>query len=499
MEKVLDNVLETQTAEGAEADKKEQIVNIDFKMVTFSLAGKDYAIDILKIKEIAKAGRFTYVPNSAPFVIGVYNLRGEIIPIIDLRLFFNIPVPERTGEEQESIIIISFGEQKYGVVVDGIDRVIGIQSSSIQPPHPLFGDINIKYIYGVVETGDRLYILLDVDRIFGVKGAEKYEVQDVSHAQLPPQSTSSAVQTNKAQRPAPVSLEEALAANAARAQTSASATAAGPAAKAAPSSASPAPAAAAISGSASANGEPEFSFIADSLASFEKFYVSDVNEQWARKRYTEWKKERSGANLQILNKDDAAAFLKPFFSRCSGALWTNEYADAVYAALPETGAKQLFVWNPGCGTGYESYSLACVLRKRYPDAKIRIYAQDTDLLAVSNAPLMTVQKTKAASWCDPYLTQTVSGEWTFSSDIKDIVLFEYHDCTHANPIAQVDIVFARDFLSFVPPASKANVLEDFHEKIRGSGFAILGDNEILADRNNWFEVMKDSIITYTKQ
>ncbi|MFC2420246.1 MAG: CheR family methyltransferase, partial [Treponema maltophilum] len=57
----------------------------------------------------------------------------------------------------------------------------------------------------------------------------------------------------------------------------------------------------------------------------------------------------------------------------------------------------------------------------------------------------------------------------------------------------------RDFLSFVPPASKANVLEDFHEKIRGSGFAILGDNEILADRNNWFEVMKNSIITYTKQ
>ena len=71
--------------------------------------------------------------------------------------------------------------------------------------------------------------------------------------------------------------------------------------------------------------------------------------------------------------------------------------------------------------------------------------------------------------------------------------------SYANPIAQVDIVFARDFLSFVPPASKANVLEDFHEKIRGSGFAIIGDNEVLADRNNWFEVMKDSVITYTKQ
>ena len=66
-------------------ERKEKLANIDFKMVAFSLAGRDYAIDIMKVKEIAKAGRFTYVPNTSPFVLGVYNLRGEIIPIIDLR------------------------------------------------------------------------------------------------------------------------------------------------------------------------------------------------------------------------------------------------------------------------------------------------------------------------------------------------------------------------------------------------------------------------------
>ena len=75
--------------------QKENTSLIDFKMVTFSLSGKDYSIDIMHIKEIAKAGRFTYVPNTLPFVLGVYNLRGEIIPILDLRLFFNIEVPER--------------------------------------------------------------------------------------------------------------------------------------------------------------------------------------------------------------------------------------------------------------------------------------------------------------------------------------------------------------------------------------------------------------------
>ena len=58
--------------------------------------------------------------------------------------------------------------------------------------------------------------------------------------------------------------------------------------------------------------------------------------------------------------------------------------------LPDNSAKQIAVWNPGCSSGAETYSLACVLAKRYPEAKIRIYAQDVDLLSVSNAPAMTV-------------------------------------------------------------------------------------------------------------
>ena len=156
-------------AEDTIDSRKESVVNIDFKMVAFSLAGKDYAIDILKVKEIAKAGRFTYVPNTSPFVLGVYNLRGEIIPIIDLRLFFNIDVPERTGNEIENMIIVTVEDQIFGVVVDAIDKVVGIQKSTIQPPHPLFGDISIKYIAGVVESANHLYILLDIDRIFGSK------------------------------------------------------------------------------------------------------------------------------------------------------------------------------------------------------------------------------------------------------------------------------------------------------------------------------------------
>ena len=139
MENISENVISLESlAEAVNEEKKDKLTTIDFKMVAFSLAGKDYAIDIMKVKEIAKAGRFTYVPNTDPYVLGVYNLRGDIISIIDLRTFFNIDVPERTGKEIEKMIIVGVGDQSYGVVIDAIDKVVGIQKSTIQPPHPLF-------------------------------------------------------------------------------------------------------------------------------------------------------------------------------------------------------------------------------------------------------------------------------------------------------------------------------------------------------------------------
>ena len=141
------NVIQTaEQLNDALQEKKEAASYVDFKMVTFSLAEKDYAIDIMYVKEIAKAGRFTYVPNTLPFVLGVYNLRGEIIPILDLRLFFNIEVQKRDEKKLENLLILTLDDQTFGLVVDKIDKVVGVQKSTIQPPHPLFADINIKYI-----------------------------------------------------------------------------------------------------------------------------------------------------------------------------------------------------------------------------------------------------------------------------------------------------------------------------------------------------------------
>lgn len=423
----------------------DQMIVVDFRMVTFSLAGKDYAIDIMRVKEIAKAGNFTYVPNTSPFVLGVYNLRGDIIPIIDLRIFFNIPVPARKKNQAESMVIINVQDQTFGVVVDLIDKVVGVSSSTIQPPHPIFGDINIKYIHGVVENGGRLYILLDVDKIFASR-QQKEEVKE----DLAPVAASVVREPVKQQ-----------------------------------------------AGQSSEN--LDIKFIGDTLSAMGKFYISAVNENWVKERYLEWKDMRPSGNLQIQSEKDAGEFLSSFLSPFTKRFWGEAYINAYYKMLPENTSAVINVWCIGCGQGYEAYSLAVLLRMRYPRAHIKIFANDSDLLAISNAPMLAVPDDIASGIYESYVTKTASGSLTFSKEIKDMILFEYHDCTHQNVVPDLDIIVARDVLSFMNPNVQRTMIEEFREKLKDSGLIILGHNEAMPKQDGWLRNSSGDIVIFTKE
>ena len=462
-------------AEAAVADTRGALSVIDFRMISFSLSGKDYGVDIMHVREIAKAGQFTYVPNTLPFVLGVYNLRGDIIPIIDLRLFFNIPVPERTDKKNklESLLILSVGEQTFGVVVDKIDKVLGVQKSKIQPPHPLFGDINIKYISGIVEADKRLYILLDIGRIFSSRVGEEEKnrayVKQVFNAPATDTATRAGVSARK---------------NAADAMNERAAAAA----KSSASEETDVP----------DTSTQDLKFIIESLKTYRKFTVTPLNEQWVNARFDSWKEERGKGKSQLQNENDADLFLSLFWSPCTDAWWTKDYADVVYKALPDNSAKQICVWNPGCGKGMETFSLACVLRQRYPAARLRIYAQDTDLLSVSNAPLMSVPDAAASDWYAPFLTKKANGEYTFTQDVKDSIMFEYHDCQHTNPLPAIDIIFARDVLSLLPQSGQEAVIADFDEKLKANGIVIVGENETLPAGAGFVEKTIGALKVYAK-
>jgi len=407
-------------------EQEEKVESIDYKMVTFSLAGKEYGIDIMKVKEISKAKRFTYVPNAEPYVRGVYNLRGDIISMIDLRIMFNLPAQKRIDDTFEDMIILHLDEYLIGIIVDEIDKVVGINSENIQPPHPIFGDINIKFIKGVVENEGRLYLILDVEKILGDRTGEE---EDRIRPRLVPAAAGP-------ERKGPRKAE------------------AGPS-------------------------EIDYSFISESLQTFSSFYVSDINRKWFTGRFEDWKQQRgkSGEEVQLQEAEDAAQFLRPFYSAHTGTFWSDEYRDRLKEVLAslQTGGN-LLVWNPGCGEGYETYSLAATLKEVFPQPQCKIWAHDHDLLNISTAPNLIFNSNILP---DSLLDFTVEGKngLQFNKTIRDAVLFEYHNVLHANPFPEVDLIFARDILSFQTQQDQNKLVLEFNEKLKPGGLLFIGENE----------------------
>jgi len=142
--------------------------DFDLKIVSFMLGQQYYAIDIMAVKEIINASKFTRIPNALDFVMGVLNIRGEIIPIINLGKMFHLSEAKKLDEENQ-IIVIKIDNLVIGLVVDKISQVIPLQKSDIQPPSPLLGGINERYIEGVAEINSRLYVILDIEYIFSDK------------------------------------------------------------------------------------------------------------------------------------------------------------------------------------------------------------------------------------------------------------------------------------------------------------------------------------------
>jgi len=418
-------------------EQKERIDTVDFKMITFSLAGKAYGVDIMNVKEIAKADKFTFVPNAASFVRGVYNMRGDIIPIIDLRQFFHLPQEKKT-DGQENMLILRIHEQVYGTIVDKIDKVVGINHENIQPPHPIFGDINIKFISGVVEKEGELYIILDVIRIFSQKeksdDAERIQVTEGPYYNKPAEQT--------AEQKAAVT-------------------------------------------------DSAIGFIKEGLLALRQFHMSYLNETWVRKRFTEWSIGRDKDDLQLKTASDADEFLSTFASPSNGVFWDPDYANAVKALLPKIESNTLQVWNIGCGKGYETFSFACILKSKYPDKQIKIWANDHDVMAISQAPNMTYDKEEVPDYCQEFLVKGNNG-YSFSPTIKDSIVFEYHDVLNENPLPALDIILARDVLSFIAEQDQNKVLESFNEKVKDKGVVILGKNEELPGVN-WSPMSKEPV------
>lgn len=147
--------------------RNEKINTKEGKYLTFSLADEEYGIGILKVKEIIGMITITAIPQTPPHIKGVVNLRGKIIPVIDLRLKFGLPAMEYT--ERTCIIVMEISKENghilIGILVDSVSEVLNIKGVDIEDT-PNFGtDLNTDYILGMAKTGGKIKILLDIDRV----------------------------------------------------------------------------------------------------------------------------------------------------------------------------------------------------------------------------------------------------------------------------------------------------------------------------------------------
>jgi len=135
----------------------------DVQLVLFKMSGSEFGVEIHQVREINRVGEITKVPKAPVFLEGVMNLRGRIVPVVDLKKRFKLPPVALTT--QSRIIIIEVGDQFIGLLVDRVTEVLKVVPTAVSPPPEMILTIAGEYLSGLVEVKDRLVILLNLPRI----------------------------------------------------------------------------------------------------------------------------------------------------------------------------------------------------------------------------------------------------------------------------------------------------------------------------------------------
>ncbi|WP_305041842.1 chemotaxis protein CheW [Geoalkalibacter sp.] len=133
------------------------------QLACFRLGEEFYALDIMKIREIIKPQKLTPVPRAPSFIEGVINLRGVVIPVVDMRRRFGLPI--EPGRQKSRIIICSFSEKIIGLLVDEVTEVRSFTREEVQPPPPFMQGPATDFILGVCRVRGELLVILDVEKI----------------------------------------------------------------------------------------------------------------------------------------------------------------------------------------------------------------------------------------------------------------------------------------------------------------------------------------------
>ncbi len=133
------------------------------QLVVFMLAKEHYGVRIAVVESIIKLQPITAVPCSPSFVEGVTNLRGRVLPVIDLRKRFGLPAEESTKDTR--IVVVEMNGTLVGMIVDAVSEVLRVPAESVESPSPIITTVDSAFITGIAKVGERLIVLLDLEKV----------------------------------------------------------------------------------------------------------------------------------------------------------------------------------------------------------------------------------------------------------------------------------------------------------------------------------------------
>jgi len=147
------------------------------QLVVFGLGEEEFGVDIIQVQEIVRLQEVTKIPNAPEFVEGIVNLRGKVIPLIDLRKRFGFSKVDH--DDDSRIIVTMVNESLIGIIVDNVTEVIRLQEEQIEPPPGIVAGIGREYLQGVGKVENRLVVLLELDRILNLEEKEKLAASEI--------------------------------------------------------------------------------------------------------------------------------------------------------------------------------------------------------------------------------------------------------------------------------------------------------------------------------
>jgi|YNPMSStandDraft_1061717.scaffolds.fasta_scaffold13564_1 purine-binding chemotaxis protein CheW len=154
---------------------------MDNQIVIFELGGEQFGVAIGTVESIVPMLPVTHVPEAPPFVRGVTNLRGRILPVLDLSARFGLT--EQGVTKERRIVVVHCGQTEAGIIVDGVCEVLTLDAAQVEPPPPLTRSVASQFVEGIAKLGDRIVILLDLHKVLSTE--EEKQVMAIAEQMTP--------------------------------------------------------------------------------------------------------------------------------------------------------------------------------------------------------------------------------------------------------------------------------------------------------------------------